>query len=45
MRWLITGQSGTLAPVLARRAALTLTGLPPEPEQLKAFLEDTDDDA
>jgi hypothetical protein len=31
--------------VLARRAALTLTGLPPEPEVLKSFLEDTRPDA
>lgn len=36
----------TLAPqadrtTLARRVALTLTGLPPEPEQLQAFLNDT----
>lgn len=30
---------------LARRAALTLTGLPPEPVELSAFLADTDDDA
>lgn len=30
---------------LARRAALTLTGLPPEPEQLAAFLTDTTGDA
>ncbi len=31
--------------VLARRAALTLTGLPPEPEQLQAFIEDTSPEA
>lgn len=31
--------------VLARRAALVLTGLPPEPAQLKAFLKDTKADA
>ena len=30
---------------LARRAALTLTGLPPEPQQLAAFLADTSDEA
>jgi len=30
---------------LARRASLTLTGLPPEPVRLKAFLEDGKDDA
>ncbi len=30
---------------LARRAALTLTGLPPEPEQLAAFLADASPDA
>jgi hypothetical protein len=30
---------------LARRAALTLTGLPPDPEQLAAFLADTSEDA
>lgn len=30
---------------LARRAALTLTGLPPEPEHLTAFLADTASDA
>lgn len=30
---------------LARRAALVLTGLPPEPEQLKAFLADESDQA
>ena len=30
---------------LARRIALTLTGLPPEPEQLQAFLADTTADA
>ena len=30
---------------LARRAALTLTGLPPEPEHLNAFLTDTTGDA
>jgi hypothetical protein len=30
---------------LARRAALVLTGLPPEPEQLAAFLNDSSDDA
>ena len=32
-------------PTLARRAALVLTGLPPEPEQLQAFLGDGRDDA
>lgn len=32
-------------PTLARRAALTLTGLPPEPEQLAAFLADEASDA
>ncbi|MEK6235130.1 MAG: DUF1549 domain-containing protein, partial [Planctomycetales bacterium] len=31
--------------VLARRAALVLTGLPPEPKQLAAFLKDTREDA
>lgn len=31
--------------ILARRAALTLTGLPPEPEQLAAFLADQRTDA
>ncbi len=31
--------------VLARRAALTLTGLPPEPEQLTSFLHDEAPDA
>lgn len=31
--------------VLARRAALTLTGLPPDPEQLNQFLNDSSDDA
>lgn len=31
--------------ILARRASLTLTGLPPEPARLKAFLEDVKDDA
>lgn len=30
---------------LARRAALVLTGLPPEPAELKAFLDDERDDA
>ncbi|MCA9155494.1 MAG: PSD1 domain-containing protein, partial [Planctomycetales bacterium] len=30
---------------LARRAALTLTGLPPEPSDLEAFLDDTSDEA
>ena len=30
---------------LARRAALILTGLPPEPEQLEAYLEDNSEDA
>jgi hypothetical protein len=30
---------------LARRVALTLTGLPPEPEQLQAFLDDSRPDA
>ena len=30
---------------LARRVALTLTGLPPDPEQLQAFLNDTSKDA
>lgn len=30
---------------LARRAALTLTGLPPEPSDLEAFLADTNEDA
>jgi hypothetical protein len=30
---------------LARRAALALTGLPPDPEELRAFLEDESDDA
>ena len=30
---------------LARRAALTLTGLPPEPDQLQAFLDDQRPDA
>ena len=30
---------------LARRAALTLTGLPPEPEQLASFLEDSSETA
>jgi mono/diheme cytochrome c family protein len=32
-------------PTLARRAALVITGLPPEPEQLAAFLADTQLDA
>ncbi len=32
-------------PTLARRAALVLTGLPPEPEQLQAFLQDKRPDA
>jgi hypothetical protein len=31
--------------ILARRAALTLTGLPPDPEQLNQFLNDSSDDA
>jgi len=31
--------------ILARRAALTLTGLPPDPEQLHRFLNDSSDDA
>jgi len=31
--------------VLARRASLTLTGLPPGPDRLKAFLEDGKEDA
>ena len=31
--------------ILARRAALVLTGLPPEPQQLEAFLADTRPDA
>ncbi len=31
--------------VLARRVALTLTGLPPAPDQLKAFLADESEDA
>ena len=32
-------------PTLARRAALTLTGLPPEPDQLSTFLNDSSDNA
>ncbi|MGY8687124.1 MAG: DUF1549 domain-containing protein, partial [Verrucomicrobiales bacterium] len=43
-------QSADFAPeadrrTLARRAAFTLTGLPPEPEQLEAFLADKSEDA
>ena len=46
----LLGQKQMLAPpadraVLARRAALVLTGLPPEPEQLNAFLADESQEA
>ena len=41
----LTPQKEAPKAVLFRRASLTLTGLPPDPHTLKAYLEDPDENA